>query len=323
MSSSTQFFGRNAFSLAACVFVLCDYSAALDDEVNLIWRGPMNWVKGMYLTVRYSVLITSIANMVYLFWGPLRYHPNVINDCRRWFALFASLPCIPIFAIDGLSMIRTYVLYQRNLRIGALAASLIFTEAILFVISTFKGNGHSINMSHHVLVYGVWVAMTQLALIGLTLHKLKSISGRLDASTVHLVLYQGMGLCFFVVVLLFATLLHSILTGTANANVVAIWPTSLSSTVLCRVILSLRRDSSRQDETLDDRTDLEEHFTSWFSSPGEGVHDVRSRDGNSELRRRTRSSVHSHNSAFRLSSIRNSNSQRDTYLGRKDIIIAR
>ncbi|KAH6903461.1 hypothetical protein BKA70DRAFT_1433498 [Coprinopsis sp. MPI-PUGE-AT-0042] len=301
MSTST---GR--FAVAAFVFVFCEYFTHLDDEVKLIWRGRLNWVKGLYLLTRYTVVVSSILNMVSLFCGPLRYYPNHADDCRRWFFLFGSLCVVPTFAIDGLSLIRIYVLHREDFRIGAFASSLICTEAILVIILTSKAlesvdftpTCEAIDLPQHAFLYGAWVVLTQLALTWLTFHKLKTISGKLHPSTVYLVLYQGMWLCVYVIVNLFVVLLYSTIKGTSNINVVAIWPGALATNILCRVILSLRRGPSHQDETLDERTELQAQFTSWFSSASEGTQELRTRDGASTLRRRFPLSVHSeHNNA--------------------------
>ncbi|KAH6879616.1 hypothetical protein BKA70DRAFT_208187 [Coprinopsis sp. MPI-PUGE-AT-0042] len=221
---SPEFFVRNAFSLAAFVCVLCEYIENLDEEVKLIWKGPMNWVKGLYLTTRYSVLVSFLVNTGLLLFGRMRLYPNDIADCRRWFSLSETVACVPMFAIDALSMIRIYVLYQRSFRIGAFVASLIFAEAILVTTSTstamktlgFTPDCQATDVPLQVLFFGAWVVMTQMALIWFTFHKLKSIAGELHASTVYLVLYQGMWLCFFVVVLIFLTMLCSAIMGTGN-----------------------------------------------------------------------------------------------------------
>ncbi|KAH6903464.1 hypothetical protein BKA70DRAFT_1566683 [Coprinopsis sp. MPI-PUGE-AT-0042] len=306
-SVSPELFVRNASSLAAFVFVFCEYFGHLDDEFELIWRGPLNWVKGLYLLTRYTAVFTSIANMAFLFCGPLRYYPNNVDDCRRWFVLFACLCVVPVFAIDGLSLIRIYVLHGQDFRIGSFASSLICTEAILVIVLTSKAlesvdftpTCEAIDMPHNAFFYGAWVVMTQLALIWLTFHKLKTISGKLHQATVYLVLYQGMWLCGYVVAALFVTLLYSTIKGTSNTNVVAIWPGALATNILCRVILNLRRGPSHQDETLDERTELQAQFTSWFSSASEGTQEFRTRDGASTLRRRFPLSVHSeHNNPY-------------------------
>ncbi|KAH6891728.1 hypothetical protein BKA70DRAFT_846343 [Coprinopsis sp. MPI-PUGE-AT-0042] len=305
-SVSPELFVRNAASLAAFVFVFCEYFAHLDDEVKLIWRGRLNWVKGLYLLTRYTVIVSSIVNMVYLFCGPLRYYPNQVDDCRRWFTLFGSLCVVPMFAIDGLSLIRICVLHQQDFWIGAFASSLIFTEAILVIVLgskvlesvDFTPTCEAIDMPHNAFFYGTWVVVTQLVLTWLTFHKLETVSGKLHQSTVYLVLYQGMWLCVSVVAFLFVTLLHSAIKGSSDTNVVAIWPGALASGILCRVILSLRRGPKYQDEILDERTELQAQFTSWFSSASEGRQDLRTRDGASALRRRIPLSVRSeHNNA--------------------------
>ncbi|KAH6903459.1 hypothetical protein BKA70DRAFT_1566682 [Coprinopsis sp. MPI-PUGE-AT-0042] len=305
-SASPELFVRNASSVAAFVFVFCEYFGHLDDEVKLIWRGPLNWVKGLYLLPRYTAVVSSIVNMVFLFCGPLRYYPNHVDDCRRWFILFGSLCVVPMLAIDGLSLIRIYVLHGQDFRIGAFAGSLICTEAILVIVLSSKAlesvdftpTCEAIDMPHSVVFYGAWVLMTQSALTWLTFHKLKTISGKLHPSTVYLVIYQGMWLCVYLVVVPSVTLLYSIIKGTSNTNVVAIWPSALASNILCRVILSLRRSSNHQDEVLDERTELQAQFTSWFSSTNEGPQELRTRDGASTLRRRFPLSVHSeHNNA--------------------------
>ncbi|KAH6879615.1 hypothetical protein BKA70DRAFT_1345469 [Coprinopsis sp. MPI-PUGE-AT-0042] len=220
--------------------------------------------------------------MVYLFHGPLHDYPNDIADCRRWFALFASLACIPMFSIDALSMIRIYVLHQRSFKIAILVT--VSTSLSMKTVD-FSPTCDALDTKPSVLFFGAWVVMTQLALIWLTFQKLKSISGKLHASTVYLVLYQGMWLCFLLIVIIIGTLSYAVTQETSNPNIVSIWPSTFTSTLFCRVV----------------------QFTSWFSSPSEATQELKSRDGTSTLRRRFRLSIDSeHRSPHRVSSSPNS-----------------
>jgi hypothetical protein len=173
--------------------------------------------------------------------------------------------------------------------------------------------------------------MTQMALIWLTFHKLKAISGKLHASTVYLVLYQGMWLCFFVVGTQWQSFIRAskiaeqpcsphvscpsllynhghcesqrcfnVSWAMASLNLTQAspsWPSTLSSNVLCRVILTLQRGSRHRNDSLGEKTELEAQFTSWFSSPSGEEREPRLRDGTTTLRRRFRLSIHSENNS--------------------------
>ncbi|KAH6908160.1 hypothetical protein BKA70DRAFT_1400735 [Coprinopsis sp. MPI-PUGE-AT-0042] len=181
-----------------------------------------------------------------LHFGPLRSLPNGDGDCRKWFSIFSVVSCIPLLAVDTFSAIRIYVLYQGDLRTNAFVGSLILTEVILITMSSAVGIRDAVftstcalvraNVPREVIAFGGWLIATQLALIAFTFCKLKSVSNKLHASTVRLVLYQGMALCFLVVVLLFIAIGYTLIdtTGTSDLNVIAI------------VVLNMQRSQQRQ-----------------------------------------------------------------------------
>lgn len=298
MSLASELFVRNAIALAGSVVIFYESVSGFEEELEFIWRLPITWVKGIYLVTRYSTLVGSIANLVILFCGPLRFYPNNHDDCQFWFSIFAAMACIPMAAIDAFSVVRIFLLYKQDLRIGILAASLVITELALVTVSSsdalatspFTPECRITSIPDQMLAFGGWLTGTQLLLIGLTLYKLRSLfdGDTRHGSMVSLVLRQGVLLCFILLVVSVGALLLSLMIGISDPNVVAIWPTVLTSSALCRAILHLRRTALQQTCTVkpDRRTQLDMQFTSWLSSPSEESRVLERDDDNSVLRHR-------------------------------------
>lgn len=249
-------FIRNVISLAAFVVTLCEAISNLEDELAFIWRRPITWAKGAYVMTRYSALIGSVINVFILFWGPMQSYPVHHKDCRSWFALFSAMCCVPLVASDAFSMIRIYILYERGLRVAILTVSLVITQMILVGVSAT----HYMDLSRftqtcqiaitprQVLGYIIWLVGTQLALIGLTFYKRRSLSDVLQGTTIDLALQQGMVLCSIISAVSLGASAHSLMTGFSDPIILALWPSVVTSSVLCRIILVL------QQTTADSRT---------------------------------------------------------------------
>ncbi|KAH6879919.1 hypothetical protein BKA70DRAFT_1344788 [Coprinopsis sp. MPI-PUGE-AT-0042] len=297
---SSELFVRNAISLAAFMLTLCEWTRGFEDEFEFIWRRPMSWMKGLYLVTRYTVLIGSIMSALLLF-GPLKSFPNSDDDCRKWFALFTVVSCIPVFAIDTFSTIRIYVLYKGDLKTSAIAASLILTEVAFVTLSSAKAINDAVftsacgvvNAPRDVVGFAGWLIVTQLVFIIYTFRKLKSVSNNLHASTVYLVLYQGMALCSLIVVLLAITISYTLIdnTRTSDPNIIAICPATISSSAFCRVVLNLHRRRQQQADRNREKSELDIQLTSWFSTDTcEEGQDPMLQDNHATLRRRLCSS---------------------------------
>ena len=175
----------------------------------------------------------------------------------------------------------------------------------------------------------VWLFVTQVSLIGLTLYKRWSIASMdppQNSPTVDLVLRQGMYLCSLILgewLLVENDVTHTRTKGIgsvsrcdsgvwvahrdsrshpfrdvslgiyyctrAGRTYSSSWPSVLTSSALCRVILELRRSALQpHDVNVEERSKLDIQFTSWISSPDEEEENQISRLGSSRsgLRRR-------------------------------------
>ncbi|TEB30737.1 hypothetical protein FA13DRAFT_1733158 [Coprinellus micaceus] len=278
-------FMRNASCLAALVLVLLEFFANLKNEIRFIWHRPFNRVKIIYLLSRYTGLLSLVANAFLLFVGPLSTIPVDIRHCRKWFTGFTVISCAVMFAIDSVAMLRVYVLYNRNPKIGALFASLLMTEATLVTTCSAQTIGKvpfnaicNVEKTPFTVVYFTCgVIITQLSLLLFTYMKRRQMVGQRQVPIIKLVFREGTWISSVVCCIFLFTVPYSLITGHAKPHVVLIWPTAILSPAACRVILNMYLLSFRTQSTerwRDNRsdstsfTDTDIQFTSFFDFSG-------------------------------------------------------
>ncbi|TFK23898.1 hypothetical protein FA15DRAFT_593431 [Coprinopsis marcescibilis] len=269
-------FTRNASSLAALVLVICEYLRNFEDEVQYIWRWPLNRVKYIYLISRYISLGGLAANCAALLVGPLATPPHPVHYCRGWFSGLTFVSCFVLFAIDAVAMLRVYALYNRNARIGAFFASLLLTEATLVTTCTSTTVGivpftpicDVAKTPWQVLYFTCGVLATQLSLTFFTFKKRKAMAGQRQIPIIKLVFREGTWMSTLVFCIFMFIVPYSLITGTSKPHIVLIWPTSLLSNAVCRVILNMHRIPSpgRSLRSPTIGTDADIQFTSFFMS---------------------------------------------------------
>lgn len=272
---SRELFQRNASCLAALVFVLCEHTRFLEEEIHYIWKQPLTRVNVIYLFARYLAIGSLFTNCILMFIGPLAAVPVTPEHCRAWFSLSTVVSCLVLFVVDAVSMLRVYALYHCDPRIGAFFAALLLTEAA-FVTSCssttlglvpFDPICDVAETPKMVVLFASSVIITQTSLLLFTSHKRKLMAGQLLIPLAKLVLREGTWVSALICCIFFFTVTYSLITGTSKPHIVLIWPTALLSVAACRIILSLHGIAAvgrSVRSCTSDGTDTDIQFTSLF-----------------------------------------------------------
>ncbi|KAJ3479956.1 hypothetical protein NLI96_g8701 [Meripilus lineatus] len=94
-------------------FLIYDHLIFIDDEVNLIWRSNGKLGKVFYLVARYGPYADLLQNS-------LRSVPSLISQhwCEQTYVSLAWFSFIAIAFTEVILLLRTWVLWNRDLRIG-------------------------------------------------------------------------------------------------------------------------------------------------------------------------------------------------------------
>nr|GAT55435.1 predicted protein [Mycena chlorophos] len=270
--------------LAALVILVYDHFLVFDDELRLIWRrGRLTPSTGWYILVRCTSLLCSAVAGVFYFADMDR--ETCMEQALEWLLVFQeSLVQITLF-------LRVFAMYNRSIWVLA-PIQTVATVNLALGLWTIIKYGHprmlgaprelGITGCHTAIpratgwrLGGTWISQmfSDTIVFGLTVYRAwkdQTVIKLVPGSLISRMARDG-AIYFGIIVLAnLANVLTCFLGDILIAGLLSWWTTSLSVTLICRLILSLQgmADVVRPDTDDFDETELEGiHFV----APGPGL----------------------------------------------------
>ncbi|PPR04195.1 hypothetical protein CVT24_010743 [Panaeolus cyanescens] len=239
-------FTRNVSSIAALVVLIWEFFDGVQDERRFIWRGQFNKVKGIYLFARYFGICAQIAN-TYLVFGPLSEVPVPRQKCQMWFIYLSTCSTVFFAATDLVLMLRVYVLYNRNRKVGCFLFCLLALQAGLVIncgartikVVPFDGICDVQTTPVEVVCFMTSAIVTQLTLLLMTVAKRKVASGQ--SPVIHVVVRDGTWVFALMFGMVATTIPYSLFVQISKPHIVLVWPITILSFACCRLILNMQK----------------------------------------------------------------------------------
>ncbi|KAF8995849.1 hypothetical protein BDQ17DRAFT_1545040 [Cyathus striatus] len=116
--------------VGAATLLVWEFLSTVQDEYDLIWKKPMNYIKCIYIFTRYFGLGAQILN-VYLALNTMNKLPLSEGHCRSWFLFLAISFTLLFLVVQVIAGLRVYALYKKDSRIGAMFVTLFIIEVSL------------------------------------------------------------------------------------------------------------------------------------------------------------------------------------------------
>ncbi|KAF8482368.1 hypothetical protein JB92DRAFT_3034464 [Gautieria morchelliformis] len=228
--------------LSSSCMIFYEYLVTFDEEVNLIWNYRQSTVTLLFFASRYATPISMILDL--------------LSDCQTY--IRSMFPVIaPLVILSRITILRTYALYTLNKRILlSLGALWVVTTVLMALVLTSFGLGAA--------------ATAEICLLGRTLSKLVSVfwAAQLVLDTTVFVLtvrktskytrhrhprnpvtalvnvYLRDGAVYYVGV--FGIHLLNFLITFVSLATIRSFSQTVSSVLVCRLVLSLRKESERR-----------------------------------------------------------------------------
>ncbi|KAF8199035.1 hypothetical protein BJ912DRAFT_686709 [Pholiota molesta] len=246
--SRSAFNVRNYTSLAALVFLTMDHIMMIKAEYQYIWRRAPSLVIGvLYIWARYSALIILIVHYVCVHKFLSRGSVSGIH-CRTWFlVLFVDL-CSLMLVLDVILFLRVYALYSKCKKtlflvvpitiqfvIGALTFGFVLREKSFDYKCDFR-NPQQIES----VLQGVAVIVAHASLWVATFAK-RNVGRGPYKFLVRLVVHEGFWTFVLLLALASGLIPYSYASRSANPFILFVWPISIISITVCRLIMNMRR----------------------------------------------------------------------------------
>ncbi|KAF8962284.1 hypothetical protein BDZ97DRAFT_1119698 [Flammula alnicola] len=246
-------FLRKVLCLAAAVWLVWEYMITCRDEYLYIWRGSMSRVKVLYMFARYFPLAVQWVN-AYIVFVPLSRVPVPRHECMGWFLFLTISASVLLAAVDGLIMLRV----MQEMLIA------IYTSRPLHRLP-FGETCNILETPREAAYIMAGVVVTQTILLLLTVAKKKVAFG--ESLVVHLVVRDGAWV-FVLIVSLWVTIIpYSLFTQVAKPHIMLVWPITLLSIAICRVIINMQKipvDMRANRHSNPGSTDMDIEFTSYI-----------------------------------------------------------
>ncbi|KAF9552411.1 hypothetical protein CPC08DRAFT_714634 [Agrocybe pediades] len=112
--------------LSAGVIILYDYATTFDQEVSLVWQGPLSIGKLLFISSRYYALFATIFDFYGLF-SP----PDSTSFCTKFYRWQGWTSIVVTMLAQGILQLRVYALYTKNRRV-LMAMVTLFLLSISF-----------------------------------------------------------------------------------------------------------------------------------------------------------------------------------------------
>ncbi|KAF8201079.1 hypothetical protein K438DRAFT_2015469 [Mycena galopus ATCC 62051] len=241
-------------SAAGLVILLYDHLLTLPDEVRYIWPAQLTSSKVLFLGMRYIVPWVMIGHTLQI--SGISHIPLPDPVCKAWYSIAIVLGWLTLGINDWLVLLRLWVLWDRN-------RSFIICTLLVFLVANISVLVLSIIDFVKIIPRLYFDPTIAVCVLDTSLHTFRVLW--LPGLSFQCVMVLGIawkimarphmslnlirdGYLFFL--LLFASnLLNAIFVLTARPTlnlVLVFFMWCLTTTTTCRMILSLRRSSSRE-----------------------------------------------------------------------------
>ncbi|KAF8958111.1 hypothetical protein BDZ97DRAFT_2061890, partial [Flammula alnicola] len=118
-------------SFAALAAQTWELLVQLSDEVEYLWKGKFNFIKVLYFSSRYIMLLAQIAHQILSFVGSWRLH-----GCTGIFIFRATTVQLSMTLVEMILLIRVYTLYNRSFKVKCLLTGIFFTSVVTEMAGT-------------------------------------------------------------------------------------------------------------------------------------------------------------------------------------------
>jgi len=237
-------------ALAAQAWELLVY---FTDEVEYLWRGRFNFIKGLYFCSRYAMLVAQIINLLLSFRFEERTsHPSRI--CPGIFVYKTIISQMSLSLVEIILLIRVYALCNQSYKakwlllvVFCLTTALETTGTVIVCYSLAQVSGCTPPGANKkgILIFGIGAGFCQSVIFGTTTIKFitRGRTGWTRTPLVSLMLRDGFVTFFLIMALLGVMIAYEIIRNIdmEMGNAVFAWFIALMSISASRLILSLRK----------------------------------------------------------------------------------
>ncbi|KAH7907799.1 hypothetical protein BJ138DRAFT_439324 [Hygrophoropsis aurantiaca] len=232
---------------ASLIMVFWDWLITLGDEINMVWKIPHARVaKWVYIFLRYGAIGFQIFNMIFV----LRmetYAPIHNTHCKLWLS-YQGVVCQTMSTlVEGLLMMRVYLLWNRNRKIALALFGLVALEMCAMVsgakmvIPDQRMNDLCMFSKPPIgaIFFMIAFIVTQTVVIILLLAR-RSAAYRFGWNRVplYMIVVRDAKIMFLVIFSLFLTGIVYMLVGSGHGGTIFYWTVSMLSICGCRTILN-------------------------------------------------------------------------------------
>ncbi|KAJ7896501.1 hypothetical protein B0H13DRAFT_2034044 [Mycena leptocephala] len=267
--------------LSGLGILVYDHILSFGSEFNLMWGRKLRPTTCWFFAVRYISLGCSGAIMVFYF-GNLS--PEVCSKMER---VLEVLLMVQEGLVEVTLTLRVYAMYGFNLWVavpmgiaGAIATALgawtiiQYGDPQMMTAPGMSGCHTAIPHSTAIILAGAWEAQLLLdtLVFGLTLYRAhadKAVMSLVPGSLIERMMRDGAMYFGIIVLANLANVLTLYFGDIMIAGILSWWTTSLSVTLISRLILNLQRAAVGNAASVDFTTELEEiHFVDQDQAPG-------------------------------------------------------
>jgi len=241
-------------SIAALAVQAWEFFVYFTDEVEYLWKGRFNAIKGLYFCSRYGMLLAQIVNQA-LSYGlgegvPQLHH----NMCSGMFVYKTVVGQLGLNLVEIILLLRVYALYNRSYRMKFLLGGSFITASLLETTGTvivIQSLAPAVDCqlpeasSKGLLIFGIGAAFCQCVIFVTTLNKF--VTGRsygwARTPLTSLMLREGVVVFFLILALLIVMsayeLIRNLTPGVGQAAFS--WYITFISIGASRLILSMRK----------------------------------------------------------------------------------
>ncbi|KAF9564083.1 hypothetical protein CPC08DRAFT_760473 [Agrocybe pediades] len=242
-------------SLSALCAQAWDLVVHFTDEVQYLWRGRFNFIKGLYLVARYGALLGQILDQAipYLFVGQVQHIPAYCP----WRGVYRTIFAQTLISVtETILLIRVYALHHKSPEIGRFLLAVFVSSTILEA----TGSGFVVRSQVHSTIgcvtprsnrtgmatFAIGAFISHSTIFTMTISKFVT-SGRagwqraLGVPLANLLFREGILVFVFVMVLLAINMAHEDVRDVNSGAGHAMWYVALISMAASRLILNMRK----------------------------------------------------------------------------------